>query len=288
MGSHTGCFGKIEQLEAEIDRLTAERDAARLSSVGWAATAEAWRGLVEKFVDAAGREPDGVLGGHRRVRVAAEIINAARAALAPAPCATCGGSRRRSAQTDVDAPCPACSGAGEAQAPDVRDALAAEAARLAAPAPAQCGHRRRRVHGADCTADPLAFVLCECPGVAPCDEPDCSGTGEAEAPDVREWLDAAMEAAAKEGYDAGIHEHVNVSPSRLYKLVDAALASLPSPPAGALREHDEALVRRALEAATEEAQAAVEHGVMAPGICGALGALAADPEAVRRIVEGDR
>ena len=188
MGSHTGCFGKIEQLEAEIDRHAREVYTARLSALGWAATAEAWRGLVEKFVDAAGREPDGVLGGHRRVRVAAEIINAARAALAPAPCATCGGSRRRSAQTDVDAPCPAC-----------------------------------------------------------------SGTGEAQAPDVREWLDAAMEAAAKEGYDAGIHEHVNVSPSRLYKLVDAALASLPSPPAGALREHDEALVRRALEAATAHA-----------------------------------
>ena len=45
----------------------------------------------------------------------------------------------------------------------------------AALSPPVCDHRRRRVHDADCTANPLALQMCDCPGVAPCEVAGCTG-----------------------------------------------------------------------------------------------------------------
>ena len=83
--------------------------------------------------------------------------------------------------------------------------------------------------------------------VADC--PTCSGTGKAMA-DVRTWLEILCAAAMAAGDAAasGIGSRADCA-IVVREAITEALAALPAPPADALREHDEALVRRAKEGA---------------------------------------
>ena len=113
--------------------------------------------------------------------------------------------------------------------------------------------------------------------------PACSGTGEAKA-DVREALcrlvQMAMLACA-DGRESGLTAEAEAR-------VDVFLASLPAPPADALREHDAEVARKTLEAAADEL--GVPDLIGAPRMVDSpasevVRALAA-PEAIKRILEG--